>query len=150
MIKWDVETPAVPGANDQVDLNVTVAERATGSVQFGAGLSSNEGVIFGFNINQPNFIGTGNRVNLQINTSKVNTVYSLSYTDPYFTPDGISRGFDIYRRDVDTSTSQTSNIGTYNSSSYGLGVRFGMPMSEMDFVSAGANRRLHGCGVVCR
>ncbi len=135
--KVDVETPAVPGANDQVDLNVTVAEKATGSVQFGAGLSSNDGVVFGFNVNQPNFLGTGNRVNLQVNTSSVNTVYSLSYTDPYFTPDGVSRGFDVYRRDVDTSSSRTANIGTYNSSSYGLGVRFGMPMSEMDFLSAG-------------
>lgn len=135
--KVDVETPAVPGVNDQVDLNVTVAERATGSVQFGAGLSSNDGVVFGFNINQPNFVGTGNRVALQVNTSSVNTVYSLSYTDPYFTPDGVSRGFDIYRRDVDTDTNTTSSIGTYNSSSYGVGVRFGMPMSEMDFLSAG-------------
>lgn len=133
----DIETPAVPGTTDQVDLNVNVTEKSTGSVQFGAGLSSNEGVVFGITINQPNFLGTGNRVNTQINTSKVNTVYSLSYTDPYFTPDGISRGFDIYRRDVDTSSSTTSSIGTYNSSSYGGGVRFGMPLTERDFLSAG-------------
>lgn len=135
----EVETPGVPGINDQVDMNVTVAEKATGSVQFGAGLSSNDGVVLGFNINQPNFLGTGNRVALQVNTSSFNTVYSLSYTDPYFTPDGISRGFDIYRRDVDTSRRNSTqlNVGTYNSQSYGLGVRFGMPMSELDFISAG-------------
>jgi len=135
----ELETPSVPGINDQVDMNVTVAEKATGSVQFGAGLSSSDGVVLGFNINQPNFLGTGNRVALQVNTSSYNTVYSLSYTDPYFTPDGISRGFDIYRRDVDTSrrNSSTLNVGTYNSQSYGVGMRFGMPMSEMDFISAG-------------
>lgn len=135
----EVETPGVPGVNDQVDLNVTVAEKATGSVQFGAGLSSSSGVILGFNVNQPNFLGTGNRVALVVNTSNFNTTYSLSYTDPYFTPDGISRGFDIYRRDIDTSRSNTNllNIGSYKSSSYGLGVNFGMPMSERDFVSAG-------------
>jgi outer membrane protein insertion porin family len=133
----ELETPAVPGTNDQVDLNVNVAEKATGSVQFGAGLSSNEGVVLGFNINQPNFLGTGNRVATQINTSKVNTVYSLSFTDPYFTPDGISRGFDVYRRDVDTDTSQTSQLGSYQSSSYGFGVRFGLPLTERDFLSAG-------------
>ena len=135
----ELETPAVPGINDQVDMNVTVAERATGSVQFGAGLSSSDGVVLGFNVNQPNFLGTGNRVALQVNTSSYNTIYSLSYTDPYFTPDGISRGFDIYRRDVDTSrrNSSTLNVGTYNSQSYGVGMRFGMPMSEMDFLSAG-------------
>lgn len=135
----EVETPGVPGISDQVDMNVTVAEKATGSVQFGAGLSSNDGVVLGFNINQPNFLGTGNRVALQVNTSSFNTVYSLSYTDPYFTPDGISRGFDVYRRDVDTSRRNSTqlNVGTYNSQSYGLGVRFGMPMSELDFISAG-------------
>lgn len=135
----ELETPGVPGLNDQVDMNVTVAERATGSVQFGAGLSSNEGVVLGFNINQPNFLGTGNRVALQVNTSSFNTIYSLSYTDPYFTPDGVSRGFDVYRRDVDTSRRNSTqlNVGAYNSQSYGVGVRFGMPMSEMDFISAG-------------
>jgi outer membrane protein insertion porin family len=131
----DVETPVVPGTNDQVDLNVNVVERSTGSVQFGAGLSSNEGVVLGVTINQPNFLGTGNRVNTQINTSRLNTVYSLSYTDPFFTPDGVSRGFDVYRRDVNTDAN--NNVGNYNSSSYGLGVRFGMPLAERDFLSAG-------------
>lgn len=133
----DIETPAVPGNTDQVDLNINVAEKSTGSVQFGAGLSSNEGVVLGFNVSQQNFLGTGNRVNAQINTSNLNTIYSLSYTDPYFTPDGISRGFDIYRRDVDTDTNTTSNIGTYQSSSYGLGVRFGLPLTERSSFNIG-------------
>ena len=130
----DVETPAVPGTTDQVDLNINVTEKSTGSVQFGAGLSSNEGVVLGVTVNQQNFLGTGNRVSAQINTGRVNKTYSLSYTDPYFTPDGISRGFDVYRRDVNT---QSLNVGTYNSSSYGAGVRFGLPLSERDFFSAG-------------
>ncbi|MFW5440006.1 MAG: outer membrane protein assembly factor BamA, partial [Methylophilaceae bacterium] len=133
----DIETPAVPGSTDQVDLNISVAEKSTGSVQFGAGLSSNDGVVLGFNISQQNFLGTGNRVSAQLNTSKTNTIYSLSYTDPYFTPDGISRGFDVYRRDVDTGTSTTSQIGTYSSSSYGLGVRFGFPLTEKSSFSLG-------------
>lgn len=133
----DIETPAVPGSTDQVDLNINVAEKSTGSVQFGAGLSSNEGVVLGFNVTQQNFLGTGNRVAAQLNTSKLNTIYSLSYTNPYFTPDGISRGFDIYRRDVDTGNSFTENIGTYSSSSYGLGVRFGIPLTERSSFSLG-------------
>jgi outer membrane protein insertion porin family len=131
----DVETPAVPGTTDQVDLNVNVTEKSTGSIQFGAGLSSSDGVVLGVTVNQPNFLGTGNRVNTQINTSKTNTVYSLSFTDPYFTPDGVSRGFDVYRRDLDTSSNDS--IGTYNSKSYGAGVRFGLPLGEKDFLSAG-------------
>jgi outer membrane protein insertion porin family len=130
----DVETPAVAGTTDQVDLNLNVTEKSTGSVQFGAGLSSNEGVVLGFTVNQPNFLGTGNRVSLQVNTGQVNKTYSLSYTDPYFTPDGVSRGFDIYRRDVNT---QSLNIGTFDSSSYGGGVRFGLPLNETDFISGG-------------
>lgn len=130
----NIETPAVPGTTDQVDLNINVTEKSTGSVMFGAGLSSAEGVVFGVTVNQNNFLGTGNRVSAQVNTGKVNTVYSLSYTDPYFTPDGISRGFDIYRRDVDTSYLKT---GVYESSSYGGGVRFGMPLNERDSVNAG-------------
>ncbi|MGB7816809.1 MAG: outer membrane protein assembly factor BamA [Methylotenera sp.] len=130
----DIETPAVAGTTDQVDLNINVVEKSTGSIQFGAGLSSNEGVVLGVTVNQQNFLGTGNQVSAQVNTGKVNTTYSLSFTDPYFTPDGISRGFDVYRRDVDTSS---LNIGTYNSKSYGAGVRFGLPLSEKDFFSAG-------------
>jgi outer membrane protein insertion porin family len=130
----NVETPAVAGTADQVDLNISVTEKSTGSVQFGAGLSSNEGVVFGITVNQNNFLGTGNRVSAQVNTGKVNTTYSLSYTDPYFTPDGVSRGIDLYRRDVNTSS---LNIGTYNTSSYGGGVRFGIPLNERDGVNFG-------------
>jgi outer membrane protein insertion porin family len=130
----NVETPAVAGTTDQVDLNISVTEKSTGSVQFGAGLSSNEGVVFGVTVNQNNFLGTGNRVNAQVNTGKVNTTYSLSYTDPYFTPDGISRGFDVYRRDVDTSSLSTSS---YSTSSYGGGVRFGVPLNERDGLTFG-------------
>lgn len=135
--KVNIETPAVPGTSDQVDMNVDVTERSTGSVQFGAGLSSNEGVVLGFTINQPNFLGTGNRVNTQINTSRLNTVYSLSFTDPYFTPDGISRGFDLYRRDLNANNDINNNLADFNSRSYGAGVRFGLPLTENNFFSAG-------------
>lgn len=130
----NIETPAVPSTADQVDLNISVKEQNTGSVQFGAGLSSNEGVVFGVTVNQNNFLGTGNRVSAQVNTGQVNTVYSLSYTDPYFTPDGVSRGFDIYKRDVDTSRLQ---IASFNTFSLGGGVRFGIPLNERDFLNFG-------------
>ena len=130
----NIETPAVPGTADQVDMNVNVTERSTGSIMFGAGLSSFEGVVLGVTVNQNNFLGTGNRVSAQINTGRVNTVYSLSYTDPYFTPDGISRTFNVYRRDVDTSFLRT---GTYKTGSYGGGVSFGMPLNERDSIFGG-------------
>jgi len=130
----NIETPSVAGTSDQIDLNVSVTEKSTGSVQFGAGLSSSEGVTFGITVNQNNFLGTGNRVSAQVNTGKVNTVYSLSYTDPYYTPDGISRGIDIYRRDVNTGS---LNVATYSTSSYGGGINFGIPLNERDSFSFG-------------
>jgi outer membrane protein insertion porin family len=130
----NVETPAVPGSADEVDLNINVSEKSTGSIMFGAGLSSSEGIVFNFTVNQTNFLGTGNRVTAQVNTGKVNTTYALSFTDPYFTPDGISRGFDIYKRDVDTNS---LSVGDYSTASYGAGVRFGVPLNERDTVTAG-------------
>jgi outer membrane protein insertion porin family len=131
----NIETPAVPGAADQVDLNISLVEQSTGSVQFGVGLSSYEGVVLGATVNQNNFLGTGNRVSTQVNTGKVNTTYALSYTDPYFTPDGVSRGFDVYRRDVNTNS--LVSISPYSSSSYGTGVRFGVPINEKDAFTFG-------------
>ncbi len=130
----NLETPAVAGSADQVDINIDVKEKSTGSVMFGAGLSSSEGVVLGVTVNQSNFLGTGNRVSAQVNTGKVNTTYSFSFTDPYFTPDGVSRGFDVYRKDVDSGS---LDVGNYKSSSYGAGMRFGVPLNERDNVGFG-------------
>jgi outer membrane protein insertion porin family len=97
-------------------------------------LSSSEGVIVGVTVNQSNFLGTGNQVSLNLNTGKVNTTYSFSFTDPYYTPDGVSRGFDLYRKDVDTNS---LDIGSYSTKSYGAGIRFGVPLNERDAFNAG-------------
>ena len=130
----NIETPAVPGSTDQVDLKVKVTERNTGSVMFGAGLSSSEGLVGSFNVTQANFLGTGDRVSAQINTGSVNKTYSLSITKPFYTPEGISLSYDIYRRDMNTSS---LNVITYNTSSYGAGIRFGVPLSEKNAISYG-------------
>ena len=130
----NIETPAVPGITDQVDLKVKVTERNTGSVMFGAGLNSAEGLVGSFNVTQANFLGTGDRVSAQVNTGSVNKTYSLSVTKPFYTPEGISLGYDIYRRDVNTSR---LNLATYNTSSYGAGVRFSVPLTERNFISYG-------------
>lgn len=130
----NVETPAVAGTTDQVDVNIDVKEKSTGSVMFGAGLSSSEGVVLGVTVNQANFLGTGNRVSAQVNTGKVNTTYAFSFTDPYFTPDGVSRGFSVYRKDVDSGS---LDVGNYRSSSYGAGMNFGIPLNEGDIIGFG-------------
>jgi len=85
-------------------------------------------------VTQANLFGSGNHVSTQINTSKVNQVYSLSYTNPYFTDDGVSRGFDVYRRNTDSSSTAVSQ---YSSKTMGGGVRFGVPIGEDESISYG-------------
>ena len=130
----DIKTVSVPGISDQVDLTVAVKEKNTGSVKLGAGASSDEGLVGSFSVTQANFLGTGNTVSASINTSSVNTVYSLSHIDPYFTPDGISRRLTGYMRETNTKDLDT---GQYDKKSYGAGVGFGVPMNEFDTVNIG-------------
>lgn len=137
----NIETPAVSGTTDQVDVNVSVAEKSTGNVMLGAGFSSSQGLVLSGSVSQNNVFGTGNRLSAQINSGSVNTVYSLSYTNPYYTLDGVSLGYDLYRRDFDASGysnfGNSSNFGNYKTSTYGAGMRFGLPVNERDFVSLG-------------
>lgn len=130
-----IETPAVAGTTDQVDVNVNVKERATGSLMVGIGFSSSEKVTLSGSIQQQNLFGSGNFVGISANSSKVNTVYSLSYTNPYYTIDGISRGFDLYHRNYDTSS--LSSLATYGARSSGGGMRFGLPIAEDDTINLG-------------
>lgn len=132
-----VETPPVPGTSDQVDVNVNVKEKPTGSLMLGAGFSSTEKLVLSTSINQQNLFGSGKSLGLQVNTSKVNKVYSVSFTDPYYTVDGVSRGFDVYRRT--TNTSRLNYIATYDISSIGGGVRYGIPIGEDDTIALGAS-----------
>jgi len=129
-----LETPGVQGTSDQVDVNVKVTERATGNLTFGVGYSTAEKVIFSGGISQTNIFGTGNALALQLSTGSVNKVYSVSFTDPYYTDDGVSRGFDVYKRDVDASSLA---VASYNTSTLGAGVRFGVPITEYDTVNYG-------------
>ncbi len=130
----NVETPAVPATTDQVDINMSVVERPTGNILLGAGLSSSDGVILSGSIAQNNVFGSGNQLSLQVNSGRINSVYSISYTNPYYTVDGISRGFDLYRRDVDPTS---LSVGSFRTSTLGGGVRFGVPISERDTVNYG-------------
>ncbi|MEO7560334.1 MAG: outer membrane protein assembly factor BamA [Nitrosospira sp.] len=131
----NVETPAVPNATDQIDVNVEVKEKATGAVMFGAGYSNMEGLILSGSVAQDNIFGTGKLVNLMVNTGSVNKTYSLSYTDPYFTRNGVTGGFDIYKRVLNTRS--LSSVSTFNTDTTGAGVRFGIPLNENDSIMTG-------------
>lgn len=122
-----LETPPVQGTKDQVDLNISVTEKPTGSFNVGAGISSNQGLVLTAGVTQSNLFGTGKQLSTQINTSQSNQVYSVSYTNPYYTDDGVSRGFDVYQRNVDATT---TSISPYKSYTSGGGVRFGLPIEE--------------------
>jgi outer membrane protein insertion porin family len=129
-----VETPAVPGTTDQVDVNLTVKEKPTGNLMFGAGFSSSEALILSTSISQQNLFGSGKSLSLSLNSGSINKTYALSFTDPYYTPDGISRGFDVYLRNVDPSRLR---IGNYRTSSVGAGLRWGFPIREDDRINFG-------------
>jgi outer membrane protein insertion porin family len=125
----EIETPPVTGTTDQVDVTVRVKERPTGALLVGVGFSSVDKLIFQGSISQSNIFGTGNTFSFQANTGTVNKTVSMSFTDPYWTIDGVSRGFDVYRRAIDATT---LGIGNYKTTTLGGGVRFGVPFTEYD------------------
>jgi outer membrane protein insertion porin family len=130
-----VDTAPVEGRPDQVDVTYTVEERSTGALALGVGFSTLDRLILSASITQPNVFGTGKFLALEVNSGTVNQIYSLSYVDPYYTVDGVSRGFDIYKRDVDFTTLST---GAYGTNTLGGGIRFSYPLSERITVSFGA------------
>ena len=134
----NVETPAVAEATDKIDVNIAVKERPTGNIMFGLGFSQQEGLILSGNISQNNIFGTGKFVALRANTGAVRKEFSLSFTDPYFTVDGITAGFDLYRRSLNTNN--LNAVANIRSTTTGAGIRFGLPVNETDsiFVGLGA------------
>ncbi len=135
----EIDTQEVPSSQDQVDLNVNVVEKPTGMLTLGAGFSSAEKVTLSFGIQQDNVFGSGHNLGLQISTSKFNQYYVINTTDPYFTEDGVSRTFELYHRSQKPYVEQGGN---YRMITSGLGVRFGLPFSELDrfFVGTAAER----------
>jgi len=130
----DVDTPAVPGASDQVDVNFKVKEKSTGMIMLGAGFSTTEKIILSGSVTQQNIFGSGKHMALQLNTSKINKNIGLSYTDPYYTVDGVSRGFDVYDRRTDASY---LGLGNYTTTTIGGGVRYGVPLTDVDTIGFG-------------
>jgi outer membrane protein insertion porin family len=130
----NVETTPVEGPQDQVDVVYSVKEKETGAVMLGIGYSTVDKLILQASLTQPNAFGNGKSLSFNINSGSVNQVYSVSYFDPYYTIDGVSRGFDVYMRDVDASN---LSVGAYKTSTLGGGIRFGYPLSERASISFG-------------
>ncbi len=130
----DVETPPVAGTTDQVDVNFKVVERSSGNLTLGLGYSQAQGFLINTSVTQDNFLGTGNRVSLTFNNSDVNTVYSFSYSNPYYTLDGVSRSFGAYFRETDA---QEADIANYSTDVAGANISYGIPVSEYTTLRAG-------------
>ena len=132
----NVETSAVPGAPDQIDVDFTVVERPSGNLLLGIGASQTQGAVLDINVTEENFLGTGNRLRASFNNSKVNRDISLSWLNPYWTIDGVSRGIEVYNRRTDASD---ANLADYDLDDLGTGVTFGIPISEFTRVNVGLN-----------
>lgn len=131
-----VETPAVPGASDQVDVDFTVVERPSGNLLLGLGYSSSEGPVFDISLTDENIFGSGNRLSASFDTSDVSRDISVSWLNPYWNVDGVSRGIDAYIRRTDASE---ANLADYDLDRIGTGMTFGVPVSESTRVNVGFN-----------
>jgi outer membrane protein insertion porin family len=125
----NVETPAVPGSTDLVDVNVSVTEAASGSLSAGIGYSQTQGVMLNASITQDNFLGSGKRVSAGFDTSDASKKLSISYVNPYYTIDGVSRGIEMSYRKTDFSE---LNISSYSTDVGRLGMSYGIPVTEYD------------------
>jgi len=131
----NIETPPVPGTTDQADVEVTVVERSTGSLNAGVGYSSAEKLVFNASISQQNILGSGNALIAALNTSKYSQLYSLAFTEPYWTVDGVSRTLELYQRNIDPTGLAVSQ---YSSKTLGTAAAFGIPITETDSINVGA------------
>ncbi|MEL0115164.1 MAG: outer membrane protein assembly factor BamA [Gammaproteobacteria bacterium] len=128
-----VETVPVANSDDQIDIIYTVEEESTGSIGGNIGYSD-FGLMLGFNLQEQNFLGSGNTVAIGINKNIYTESYNFSFLDPYYTKDGISRGYNIYFRETDYGE---FNVANYLSNSQGAGIQFGYPISDVQRVNFG-------------
>ncbi|SMC24761.1 outer membrane protein insertion porin family [Andreprevotia lacus DSM 23236] len=131
-----IDTPIVPEATDQVDMNVRVTEKKTGSFNVGVGYGQSEGIVFIMSLSQNNFLGSGKQFTSEVNTSQASKTVSFSLLEPYFTPDGVSLGYSAFLRTVD---SNETNTGNYSTTGWGMGLQSGVPISETNRLNFAGN-----------
>ena len=129
------ETIPVPGINDQIDVEFTVEEEFSGSIGGSLGYGA-YGLVLGLNYNENNAFGTGRAVGIGINDSTWQRSYSFSYGEPYYNIDGVSRGYNAYFRESDYGQ---FNIASYTSDSFGAGIQFGLPISDIERIGINLN-----------
>ena len=128
----DVTTTPVPGVGDEVDMDIKVEETNTGSINFGVGYAQGQGVLLNGSISQSNLFGSGKSASLSASTSELNKSLSLSFTDPYYRPNGTSLGYDIYDN---IYSPNNAGISPYSTSTIGARIKMGIPVSEYDKIN---------------
>jgi len=134
----NVTTAPVPGSADQIDVNVDVAEKPTGLINFGIGYGSTDKVLLSAGIEQDNIFGSGQMLSLQVNTSRTNRAGVISHTNPYWTLDGISKSTSLFYRRTSPYDANDA-FGTYYVTAMGAGLTFGVPITEYDRIFLGVN-----------
>ncbi len=129
-----VDTPSVPGVSDQIDVNYTVEEQSSGSLSASLGFSQGSGLTLGLSVSENNFFGTGKRVSFGVNSNSSVKSANFTYQNPYFTVDGVSRGFSVFARKTDFDEDDRSD---YVLDATGASVNFGYPISNIARLSFG-------------
>lgn len=130
----EVENVPVAGVNDQIDVVYTVEEQPSGSVGASIGYSQGYGTILSANLSDNNFWGTGKQVSVGVNRSTYQSSINFGYTEPYFTVDGVSLGYNIYARETDYNR---INVASFSTNTYGASVNWGYPISEVQRIGFG-------------
>ncbi|WP_432471913.1 outer membrane protein assembly factor BamA [Amphritea sp. HPY] len=130
----NVETVPVPGTDDQVDLEYSVVEDNTGNFTASVGFSQTSGAILNLSVSQDNFLGSGDNVSFGITNSDSVTEYKFSYFEPYYTVDGVSRGYNFFLRETDY---EEEDISSFSTDEWGAGVTFGYPIDDYQRLSFG-------------
>ena len=130
----EYETVGVPGSPDLVDINFAVEEGLPGQFGGGVGYSEYYGLQLNGNFVHSNFMGTGNRVGVDLSGGEFFKVYSLNFTDPYRTIDELSRTLSLSYRDIRQFTSATSDFSTQTITA---GADWSYPVTEMQYLRFG-------------
>ena len=130
----EVDTKPVAGSDDLVDIAFKIKERPPGSVQFGVGYSGAQGFLLTGQLTHTNFMGTGNRVDLSVDSNSISKSFNFGWTDPYFTEDGISQSINLFARKSSSVIRASSGL---NSNSVGVSMTYGIPLSEYTVLRAG-------------
>ncbi len=135
----ETNTTKVDGSDERVDVDFVVKEQPSGSFNFNFGYGDYSGLQIGVGVAQENFMGSGNRASVNVNTNKYNRSASIAYTDRYFTKDGVSLTGSLYMSEFNAG--KLDNFVRYNKKQYGISAQVGFPISEIQSLSFGATYR---------